>query len=114
MSGKYLTRVAAAFLVVAGMTGCTTGSQNGSVEIEVRAMAPGDQGGSYEVKIIGPDGDLADAQEVAVGSTYAIEGIPFGWVSVEATSGCTAKKELTSETPTLRMVVDGENCTLSD
>ncbi len=114
MSGKYFTRVAAAFLVVVAMTGCTSGPPSGSVEVEVRAMRPGAQGGSYEVKIIGPDGDLADAQEVAAGSTYGIEGIPFGWVSVEATSGCTAKTELTSESPTLRMVIDGENCTLSD
>src|SRR5574337_79568 len=46
--------MAAAFLAIVGMTGCTTGSQNGSVEVEVRAIAPGDQGGSYEVKVIGP------------------------------------------------------------
>lgn len=106
--------MAAAFLAIVGMTGCTTGSQNGSVEVEVRAMAPGDQGGSYEVKVIGPDGEFTNSQDVAVHSTYGIEGIPYGWVSVEATSGCTAKRELTSESPTLRVVIDGENCILSD
>lgn len=114
MDRKYLARVAAAFLVAGAMTGCTSGSQSGSVEVEVRAMVPGAPGGSYEVKVIGPDGDFVNSQEVVVGSTYGIEGIPFGWVSVEATSGCTAKRELTSESPTLRMVIDGENCILSD
>ncbi|WP_154606351.1 hypothetical protein [Arthrobacter sp. AQ5-05] len=114
MDRKYLARVGAAFLVVGAMTGCTAGSQSGSFEVEVRAMAPGAQGGSYEVKVIGPDGDFVNSQEVVVGSTYGIEGIHFGWVSVETTSGCTAKRELTSESPTLRMVIDGENCILSD
>lgn len=114
MRGIYLTRVAAAFLVVVAITGCTSGPQAGSVEVEVRAMRPGAQGGSYEVRIIGPDDELADGQEVAVGSTYGIEGIPLGRVSVEATSGCTAETELTSESPKLRMVIDGENCTLTD
>lgn len=114
MDRKYLARVAAAFLVVVAMTGCASGSQPGSVEVEVRTMAPGAQGNSYKVKIIGPDGDLATSQEVSVGSTYGIEGIPFGWVSVEATSGCTGESELTLESPTMRMVIDGENCILAD
>lgn len=114
MMNKYLARVAAAFLVVGAMTGCTSGAQSGSVEVEVRTMAPGTQGNSYEVKIIGPDGEFANSQEVSVGSTYGIEGIPFGWVSVEATSGCTVEKELTLESPTMRLVRDGKNCILAD
>lgn len=66
------------------------------------------------MKVMGPDGGLITSQEVAVGSTYGIEGIAFGRVSVEASSGCTANTELTAKSPSLRMVIDGESCTLFD
>lgn len=114
MAPQYLARVAAASLTVFVMTGCASGAQSGSIEVEVRTMVPGDEGGSYDVTVIGPDGVLADAQEVSVGSTYGMEGVPFGWISVDATSGCTARQELTSESPTMRMVIDGKNCILTD
>lgn len=114
MDRKYLARVAAAFLVVGGMTGCTSGAHSGSVEVEVRTMVPGAQGGSYGVKIIGADGDLITSQEVSVGSTYGIEGISLGWISVETTSGCAGEKELTLESPAMRVVIDGKNCIVAD
>lgn len=110
----YLARGAAALLVVGAMTGCASGAQSGSIEVEVRTMVPGDQGGSYEVTVTGPGGELASSQEVSVGSTYGMEGIPFGWVTVEATSGCKGERELSSASPTMRMVIDGKNCILTD
>ncbi|MFC8304662.1 hypothetical protein ACFUCV_13375 [Specibacter sp. NPDC057265] len=110
MASSYLVPLTAAFLVIGAMTGCTTDAHSGKVEVEVRAMAPGAQGNSYEVKIIGPDGDFANSQEVSVGSTYGIEGFPFGTVSVEASSGCVVESELSLESPRLRVVIDGENC----
>lgn len=114
MDRKHFTRVAAAFLVVGAMTGCGSGAHSGSVEVEVRSVVPGAPGGSYGVKIIGPDGNLITSQEVSVGSTYGIEGVSLGWISVEATSGCAGERELTLESPSMRLVIDGENCILSD
>ncbi|ALV47091.1 hypothetical protein MB46_17975 [Arthrobacter alpinus] len=114
MDLKYLARGAAAFLVVGAMTGCNSGAESGSVSVEVRAMTPGAQGGPYEVKVRGSDGELVNSREVSVGSTYVIEDVPYGWVSVEATSGCTVENELTSESPTMRMIIEADNCTLAD
>ena len=114
MHRMYLARVAAALLTVGAMAGCTPGTHSGSVEVEVRTMVPGAQGSSHEVKIIGPDGELITLQEVSVGSTYGIEGIPLGWISVEASSGCTGERELTVESPKMRMLIDGKNCIIAD
>lgn len=84
------------------------------VEVEVRTLVPGDQGGSYEVKVVGPDGALVTSQDVPVGSAYGIEGVPFGWISAEATSGCAGRGELTAASPKMRMIVDGDKCILTE
>lgn len=114
MACYYYVRVATAFLIVAALAGCASGVQPGNVEVEVRTMAPGAQGGSYDVKIVSRNGDVANSQEVSVGSTYGVEGVPLGWVTVEVTSGCKIETELTLDSPTMRVVIDGDACILSD
>lgn len=114
MDTRFYARVAAASLIVGAMAGCTSGAHPGSVEVEVRTMAPGTQSSSYDVKISSRDGDVASSQEISVGSTYGVEGVPLGWVSVELTPGCKVESELTLESPTMRVVIDGNDCILTD
>ena len=114
MDVRHFARGAAALLAISAMSGCASGTEAGSVVVEVRAMTPGAQGDSYEVKVLGPDGELVNSREVSAGSSNAFEDVPFGWVSVNANSGCTVEGELTSESPTMRMIIDADNCTIAD
>lgn len=114
MSRKLLPLVLAASVFAGTASGCTAGPQVGSVVVEVRAMAPDVPGQSYQVEVSAADGGFADSREVTVGSTITIENVPYGWVSVAAASSCTVEGQLESEAPTLRLIIDGTHCTLSN
>ncbi|MBG6192385.1 hypothetical protein IWX64_003357 [Arthrobacter sp. CAN_A212] len=100
-------------LLLAGMmSGCT--STPGSVEVEVRAVAPDFEQVSYEIQIVGPDQEMILAEEMSTGHSVVIGDIPLGTVTVTAVSLCTVEAELTSELPTMSLIIDGNSCTLAD
>src|SRR3954452_3860764 len=114
MGRKSITACTAILLALVALTGCSSAADSASVVVEVRATTPGDQSGPYAVKIMGPADELVASFESKVGSTTAVDEVPFGWVSVEASPRCSVATELSSDSPTMRLIIDGETCTLAD
>ena len=111
MDRRNLSRSVALILAVGTLSGCSSGAEVGRVFVEVRSMAPDAQGTSYDVTVLGPDQEVVASQEVAAGSSIEIEDVPFGWVSINAALMCTVESELSLESPTMRLIIDGKTCT---
>ncbi len=112
MGTRRFTYCTVALLAVGFMSGCA--ADTGSVAIEVRSMAPDFQGTSYEVRVVGPEGELIASDTMNAGRSMSYEGVPLGTVSINADPLCTVESTLTSEHPTMKLTVDGLHCTLSD
>ncbi|GAB3532002.1 hypothetical protein GCM10027403_03440 [Arthrobacter tecti] len=82
--------------------------------IEVRSMHPDVEKYAYEIRVVGPDGDLIFSEELGPGESLSQGDIPLGWITISAVPFCTVESELTSKHPTMSLVVDGDNCTLGD
>lgn len=104
----------AMLLAFGTLSGCSSGAQVGRVVVEVRSMALGAQGTSYDVTVLGPDREVVAVREVFAGTAIAIVDVPFGWVSVGAAAMCTVEGELSRESSTMRLVLEEKNCTLND
>lgn len=114
MDRQVFARLAPLLLIAPVLSGCAAGAQVGQVVVEVRAMAPDAQSDAYDVSVLGGDGEPVGSREVRVGSATTFENVPLGWVTVEAASSCTGESELTSQHPTLRLVIDAEHCSVTD
>lgn len=77
-------------------------------------MAPDAQDASSDVTVLGPDQEVIASREVFAGSSIEIEDVPFGWVSIDAVGRCTVENELSLESPTMRLIIDEQDCTLTD
>lgn len=75
---------------------------------------PALQGGKYEVRVVGPDGALIFSEAMRGGDSFSHADIPLGWVSISADPLCTVEAELTPDQPSMGLIVDGSNCTLTD
>lgn len=51
---------------------------------------------------------------MAAGENVVVGDVPYGWVSISATQLCTVESELAPGSPTMRLILDGNHCTLAD
>lgn len=96
------------------MGGCAPADERGSVAVEVRVMPPDLREASYSIRVVGPDDELTFSTQIAAGETTVVGDVPYGWVSVSAMQLCTVETELTPGSPTMRLILDGNHCTLAD
>lgn len=112
------SRSCAGYIVVltlsGSLSGCGSALEPGSVAVEVRSVLPDVQGSSYDVRVVGPDGNLIVSQDMGAGHSLSYGDIPLGWVTVSAGTTCTVQAELTSDLPSMGLIVDGADCTLTD
>lgn len=101
-------------LAVGLMGGCAPGDERGSVAVEVRAMAPDLREASYDIRVVGPNDELIFSMQMAAGENVFVGDVPYGWVSISATQLCTVESELAPGSPTMRLILDGNHCTLAD
>ncbi len=58
MDRRILARGVVMILAVGTLSGFGSGAEVGSVVVEVRSMAPGAQGTSYDITVLGPDQEV--------------------------------------------------------
>ncbi|WP_152916090.1 hypothetical protein [Arthrobacter sp. RIT-PI-e] len=112
MSTLRLVRGTGVLLAVGFMSGCS--ADTGSVAIEVRSMTPDTQGTLFDVRVLGPEGELIASDRMITGRSMFYEGVPLGSISINADPLCVVQSTLTSEHPTMKLIVDGTHCILSD
>lgn len=94
------------------MTACVPAP--GSVAIELRTMPPELQADSYEIRVVDSDNELIFSETMRAGSSLSYGDIPLGWVQISAAQICIVESELTSEFPTMRLIVEEATCTLTN
>lgn len=99
-------------LAVGLLTGCS--EETGSVTVEIRSLVPGTDTSTYRVSAVHADDGLIHSDDLGPGQTYTAENVRLGWVTLSADPRCTVESELTAEHPTMRLIVDGTDCTLAD
>lgn len=114
MGTRYFLYGIGLVLTVGTVSACAPVDGRGSVAVEVRAMSPKEKVAAYDVSVIGPDDELLFSQEMGAGESVVWAEVPLGWVSVNAEPFCTVDSELTSESPTMRLILDGIDCILTD
>ena len=96
------------------LVGCIPHVEQGFVNVEVRSVDASAPGGIYTVTITGPDGEEIETSRLGEGSSLTLGSVPFGWVKIEADSRCSVESELNADRPSMGLVIDGVNCTLTD
>ncbi|GAA2831558.1 hypothetical protein FB468_0822 [Leucobacter komagatae] len=115
MHGRLLTTAALALATAAAsltLAGCAS-AQTGTATIELRQL-PEDLAGEQVQVRVSVDGEAFEALELGEGTTMAFEGVPFGEVEIEAGKVCSVAGSIDEPNPTIRLIVEGANCTLAD
>ncbi len=112
MKFRKVTSITVAFACVA-LAGCSQNSSDtGTATIEVRTL-PTEYSDGVDVTVTS-DGESVATAHIGEGDSEELPDIPFGWVKVAAEGVCEVETEILAEHPTIRLIVEGIDCTLAD
>lgn len=103
---------AAAIVMISALAGCAASGSTGSVEIEIQNMPAGLEHEDLGVTILDDAGDTLVSHQLSAASSYQVEGLPLGWTTVEVREVCEVSSELTQDASSMKLIIDGDKCTL--
>lgn len=115
MHGRLRTCTALALVTAAAslaLAGCAP-AQTGTATIELRQL-PEDLAGEQLQVQVRVDGETFQSTELSEGTTLAFNDVPFGEVEIEAGELCSVAGPIDEPNPTIRLIVEGTHCTLTD
>ena len=94
-------------------SGCSA-APTGTATVEIRELA-GDSAGTALTAIVrNSEGVIAETLTLDEGTTIAVEDLPLGRTAIEVDGFCEVEAQLDEANPTMRLVVEGNNCLLTD
>lgn len=114
MNSMTVTFGLSAMMLGTVLAGCAPSAQEGVVNVEVRAAAPGVEGGVHMITVSGAEGEVIDTRELAEHSSLFLASVPFGEIKIDVSDSCVVESDLNSDRPSMRLIIDGSNCTLTD
>ncbi|MDA3146316.1 hypothetical protein JSO19_02850 [Leucobacter sp. UCMA 4100] len=96
------------------LTGCAPEPTTGTVSVQLRALSKDLGLDEVIVTIVGPDDKKLHAETLTEGVSMSFEDVPFGWITIDAAGVCSVGGELSAESLTLGLVVDGKHCEVTN